>query len=693
MKTKLHLPLIITLTLVWLILSIGVNVALSAWQPIIGIPEPPFGITTTHMMYADPSYTYDYGNGPEPYRIGPNGPYTHYIDPDHPNATDTDNPYGTHAMPRVTRPNAIAHLPPGSVIEMHSGLQPGVGPIYGSGTPSKPIFIRGVPGDEPTFDSIFSINGDYIVMENIKFDLGTYARRTILIGYYEGARTHIAIRGCEFYNGMYDPNQSYQVIRIKYSFDSPDQLKNIVIYNNHFHYIGHGRTTETKCDVVGVSVDANAKDIWIVDNYMHHLGGDGIQVAYDSYSANTIIPNHIYIGRNTFHDNYENAIDLKICEDVIVSQNVAYNFGEGYCDIGGGSSIAFRYGLGEGPDDINRNNIWTLFNLAYNVNSQDGAFASFIGVGEKLADEIYYIGNIAYNCHNSDGNSTAFGSSGQEKIYWVNNTAYNCDQGGQFWIANDDPNQNITLTNNIFSESGSSIRGYLVIGTKTQGPSDFANLTMSNNLFYQDSGPGKLSFYEWYDPRQRLEYIEYAIDEFKQAKPDKAQGTFEANPNFVDAINGDFHLQSNSPAIDAGTVHDYFDRFFNLYGVDISVDLDGNPIPQGCAPDIGADEYRLEDILADKIGLTCYNNVFNPVRGERALIVMELPKQARVRLGLYNTRGKKIIELADEEKEAGRHKYYWDGKSSNGDIVGSGLYFVHMQAVDCKKTKKIVVVK
>ena len=95
----------------------------------------------------------------------------------------------------------------------------------------------------------------------------------------------------------------------------------------------------------------------------------------------------------------------------------------------------------------------------------------------------------------------------------------------------------------------------------------------------------------------------------------------------------------------------------------------------------------------DKTELKCYNNVFNPTKGEKALIVVELPKQAHVRLGLYNTRGNRIRELADEQKEAGTHKYYWDGKTDSGNVVGSGLYFVHIQAGDYKKTKKIVVVK
>jgi len=94
-----------------------------------------------------------------------------------------------------------------------------------------------------------------------------------------------------------------------------------------------------------------------------------------------------------------------------------------------------------------------------------------------------------------------------------------------------------------------------------------------------------------------------------------------------------------------------------------------------------------------KLPRGCYNNVFNPAKGEKAIIVVELPKQSHVRLNLYNTRGKRIRELADEQKEAGTHKYYWYGKDDSGNVVGSGLYFVHIQAGDYKKTKKIVVIK
>ena len=102
---------------------------------------------------------------------------------------------------------------------------------------------------------------------------------------------------------------------------------------------------------------------------------------------------------------------------------------------------------------------------------------------------------------------------------------------------------------------------------------------------------------------------------------------------------------------------------------------------------------RIEPFRAgpDRIGV--YNNVFNPIEGEKAIIMVETEEQGYLRIGLYNTKGNKIRELVDEEKEADIHKYYWDGRNESGNVVGCGLYFVHIQAGDYKKTKKIVVVK
>jgi len=89
----------------------------------------------------------------------------------------------------------------------------------------------------------------------------------------------------------------------------------------------------------------------------------------------------------------------------------------------------------------------------------------------------------------------------------------------------------------------------------------------------------------------------------------------------------------------------------------------------------------------------CYNNVINPLKGEEASIVVELEEPGRVKIDLYDTKGNKIKQLADEEKDAGTYPYYWNGKNDSGNVVGCGLYLVRIDAGDYKKTKKIVVVK
>jgi hypothetical protein len=57
-------------------------------------------------------------------------------------------------------------------------------------------------------------------------------------------------------------------------------------------------------------------------------------------------------------------------------------------------------------------------------------------------------------------------------------------------------------------------------------------------------------------------------------------GNVVGDPLFVDAANGDFRLQSGSPAINNGI------------NVGLTKDYVGMTVPQGTAPDIGAYEYH-----------------------------------------------------------------------------------------------------
>lgn len=134
------------------------------WQPPIGIPVPQFGIFETYRMYdvpanRNPDLTYT--------QNAEGGYYTHYIDKTASNATDTSNPYGTVAKPRLTIP---ADLPAGSVVEVHSGYygSGGYALVTGHGTEAMPIFVSGVDLNANPFTSRVRIKGTYLIVEGIE---------------------------------------------------------------------------------------------------------------------------------------------------------------------------------------------------------------------------------------------------------------------------------------------------------------------------------------------------------------------------------------------------------------------------------------------------------------------------------------------------------------------------------------------
>jgi len=70
-------------------------------------------------------------------------------------------------------------------------------------------------------------------------------------------------------------------------------------------------------------------------------------------------------------------------------------------------------------------------------------------------------------------------------------------------------------------------------------------------------------------------------DDLRVGAGNTVDHNIDNNPQFVDADNRDFHLQSNSPAIDAG-----------ISLPEVTVDKDGIPRPQGNTYDVGAYEYH-----------------------------------------------------------------------------------------------------
>jgi len=84
-----------------------------------------------------------------------------------------------------------------------------------------------------------------------------------------------------------------------------------------------------------------------------------------------------------------------------------------------------------------------------------------------------------------------------------------------------------------------------------------------------------------------------------------------------------------------------------------------------------------------------YPNPFNPV----TTIRFELPKNADVKLEVYNIMGQLVRQLVDNKMEAGYHTVIWDGANASGLRVVSGVYYYRFVAGDFTSVKKMVLLK
>lgn len=69
-------------------------------------------------------------------------------------------------------------------------------------------------------------------------------------------------------------------------------------------------------------------------------------------------------------------------------------------------------------------------------------------------------------------------------------------------------------------------------------------------------------------------------------------------------------------------------------------------------------------------------NPFNP----HTTIRFDLGRTARVRLRVFGVDGSLVRTLADRAFPAGEHRLIWDGVNDRGNAVGSGAYFVNLEA-------------
>ncbi|MDE2490126.1 MAG: hypothetical protein KGM24_04720 [Elusimicrobia bacterium] len=91
--------------------------------------------------------------------------------------------------------------------------------------------------------------------------------------------------------------------------------------------------------------------------------------------------------------------------------------------------------------------------------------------------------------------------------------------------------------------------------------------------------------------------------------------------------------------------------------------------------------------------LTAYNNLFDPIKGQHAIVKYATDAPGHLTMTLYTVTGRRVKTLYDGEVPAGKGSVDWDGKNLSGTVVASGVYVVRADGPGLKTTTKIVVVK
>ncbi|MCF7823401.1 MAG: T9SS type A sorting domain-containing protein [Candidatus Marinimicrobia bacterium] len=84
-----------------------------------------------------------------------------------------------------------------------------------------------------------------------------------------------------------------------------------------------------------------------------------------------------------------------------------------------------------------------------------------------------------------------------------------------------------------------------------------------------------------------------------------------------------------------------------------------------------------------------YPNPFNPLVN----LGFRLEEAAEISLSIYDVQGREIATIVEGYYHSGNYSFQWDGTSSQGEVMASGVYLVRLTAADNHQTQKITIVR
>lgn len=147
------------------------------------------------------------------------------------------------------------------------------------------------------------------------------------------------------------------------------------------------------------------------------------------------------------------------------------------------------------------------------------------------------------------------------------------------------------------------------------------------------------------------------------------------------------------------------ENYARNHGYDVFCDEDGDGIYciNVLVSDISVYEYKFAVICLDRnptndqdidqsSQLYLRQNFPNPL-GPSTQIDFSMTNEGRAVLEVYDSQGRLVRKLLDQEKTAGDHTVFWDGKNDRGVSVASGAYYYELEVGGQRTARKSLVLR
>ena len=309
-------------------------------------------------------------------------------------------------------------------------------------------------------------------------------------------------------------------------------------FGNGLNYITVQNVEIKNCNLAGLR-ERVGNDNWTVDGVTSHHNG-----TVDATLAEGIAMDGIdgTVRNSTVYQNGTHGISYTDGSNPLVEHNTAYDNYHSEIDIrvqDGGYTI---------------DNPIVRYNTVYATigGTPIGMYIANGPGGSPTNIQVYY--NVVYNIYRG------IGIEGTCNGIVYNNTVYN-SADYDYYINNG--TTALTLKNNVAKNTGGATNRNLRLVDTTNKTIDYNDWNVTSGIFAAVST--STTYSSWAAYQAALAPID--------------AHSINTDPLFVSTATPDFHLQSSSLAINAGI------------DVGLTSDFDGNTVPAGAAPDMGAYEY------------------------------------------------------------------------------------------------------